>query len=141
MELKVECPAFDEAIKDLNAQAQPYRQTSKLFSDRITKTEEERDKYIFENKLYLPLEILQGFIGRDVSSITFYDENGDVFDYYNDDGCDCIEQDGHYHHSSYVTGLVTWSDKDGFYSEWYHYRKTPRKFVGIKEVNFLEESW
>ena len=137
--LKIDVTEFDESISALESQMKPYQETVRFILGRITEIKEAKDNYIVENKLYLPLDILKEHIGRSVSSICFYLEDGETCDYYSDEGIDKIGEDGHFEHSSYIGGVMSWEDEDKCYNEYYHYRKTPRRFIGIKEVTFADE--
>lgn len=137
-DLTTQIPEFQEKIKLVKAKREPVRKKYEALTKKIRDLDKAESKYIFENKLYYPLDILEKYKGKQVSHVEFYTGEGALNYCCSDEICE-IDKDGHFYKSSYIAGIIHWSDEDGCYCEWYHHGKTKLDYVGIKEIVFATE--
>lgn len=91
----------------------------RALGNRINLIEKTIDKFLFENKLYIPIKELEKYKGICVESITLVDDKG-----YDEDWCGGeimeIDENGHFYYSDYESGIYEYNENIGKYRKAYH---------------------
>lgn len=135
--IKLYVPEVHDNIEKIQEEIAPLRKKLSKEIDRIIELEKAGDKYIVENKLYFPLEIMEQHKDETVYYVTFYKTDGTI-----DRKCGeiCgIDKDGHFYMSDDRGGIVEWSLEKDKYLHFLYMSVEELDYVGIKEIVFKEE--
>lgn len=136
-DIKLYVPEVHEPIKKIEEEIAPLRKKLSKEIDRICEFNKAGDKYIVENKLYFPLEIMEQYKKRSVYHVTFYKKDG-TSEWMGGEICE-IDENGHFFSSDYSGGIVEWHPGKNKYLHYLYGAVEELEYVGIKEIVFTEE--
>ena len=135
--IKLYVPLVHDNIKHIQKEIEPLRKKLSKEIDRIIEYEKSGDKYIVENKLYFPLEIMEQHKDEAVYCVTFYKSDGTI-DRQGGEICE-IDKDGHFNMSDDHGGIIEWSWRKNKYLHFLYGSVEELDYVGIKEILFPEK--
>ena len=125
---------YNKVQKEHSKASKIYNKTSKALHEVSNKIE----KYIIENKLYIPIEELTKFKDTDLSKIILIQDTGDTRDFWCDELMG-IDTDGHFYYSSFNGGVFEYNKATDNYTGHYCGHPTNYNIVGFINIKF--SSW
>ena len=116
------------------------KETTKVV-DKIWKVEKKIEKFIFKNKLYLPIENLKEYEdGTDIKEITLISDKGEFKEF---SDMEILEiRKGHVHASDYTEGIYEYDSEENKYFHYYHWSKDKGiTIVGYVNFDLEKESY
>lgn len=129
MKIKTILKQKDELWQEINSR---NKETQKL-RDKASKLRQKLEKFFLDNNLFLPIEELKKYEGKDVEEITLITDKKEQkhFSY----GEIMEIKDGHFYFSDYEQGIYEYNEKDGKYYSHFHYNKSQGdKIIGFRDL-------
>lgn len=128
MKIKTILKQKDELWQEINLRD---KETQKL-RDKASKLRRKLEKFFLDNNLFLPIEKLKDYEGKDVSEITLItsDKKQKHFGY----GEIMEIKDGHFYFSDYEQGIYEYNEKDEKYYSHFHYQSQGDKIIGFRDL-------
>lgn len=129
MKIKTILKQKDELWQEINSRD---KETQKL-RDKASKLRQKLEKFFLDNDLFLPIEDLKKYEGKDVEKITLITDKKEQkhFSY----GEFMEIKDGHFYFSDYEQGIYEYDEKDGKYHSHFRYKKSQGdKIIGFRDL-------
>lgn len=129
MKIKTILKQKDELWQEINLRD---KETQKL-RDKASKLRQKLEKFFLDNDLFLPIEDLKKYEGKNVEKITLITDKKEQkhFSY----GEIMEIEDGHFYFSDYEQGIYEYNKKDGKYHGYYHYKESQGdKIIGFRDL-------
>ena len=128
MKVKTILKQKDELWQEINSRD---KETQKL-RDKASKLRQKLEKFFLDNNLFLPIEDLKKYEGKDVEEITLITDKKEQkhFSY----GEIMEIKDGHFYFSDYEQGIYEYNEKDKKYYSHFHYHESQGdKIIGFRD--------
>lgn len=113
-------------IAELEKQLEPLKKEKGAINEAL-------DNFVIKNKLYLPIDRLKDYAGKDVYEITLIDESGEEYNFYYGDIME-ITEDGHFYYSDYENGIYEYDPNTNNYHRDFCHSRENRTIVGFRDL-------